>query len=207
MKKSFSLLELIFSLLLLTLLYSMFIPKNQINKLDEITSKLETYLNYARYKALVDNKYDEENDLWFKKRWTLKFFRCRSSVGGIYFSIYSDKNLSGHPSSIDSLKDPLTNKNIYSSNYCTESIENSKYVLLTKNYNISDIEMSCNSTDSLGQISFGSDGKVYSRLSNLENEENEYEIKESCLIKLIENGGKYKKIEIRGKTGYVRIEE
>lgn len=205
MKKSFSLLELIFSLLLLTLLYSMFIPKNQINKLDEITSKLETYLNYTRYKALVDNKYDEENDLWFKKRWSLKFFRCRSSVGGIYFSIYSDKNLSGHPSSIDSLKDPLTNKNIYSSNYCTESIENSKYVLLTKNYNISDIEMSCNSTDSLGQISFGSDGKVYSRLSNLENEENEYEIKEACYIKLIDKKENKKEIVVNPRTGLSKI--
>lgn len=112
MKKSFSLLELILTLLLLAILYTFFIPQFKINKLKELTNKIELYLSYTRLKALVDNQY-EDNVLWHKKRWTLKFFNCRESVGGIYFSIYSDKNLTGIPSSSDSLKDPLTNKNIY----------------------------------------------------------------------------------------------
>lgn len=174
MKKSFSLLEIIFTILLLALLYTIFIPKKQTNNFDDFINRMLIYMNYTRFQSLIDDKKDTQNELWAKKRWTIKFFRCRSDVGGIYYSIYSDKNLTGHVSIEDSLKDPLTNKNIYSSNYCEEKNENSKYVLLTKNFEITKVEVSCNSTNSLGQISFGNDGRVYSKLSNEINEEYEY---------------------------------
>lgn len=204
MKKSFSILEIILVLLLLAILYTSFIPKFNKSKIDEVSNRLVLYLKQTRYLSLLDNKYDDENDLWFKKRWTLKFLRCRESVGGFYYTIYSDKNNSGHPGSTDSLKDPLSNKNIYSSNYCEEKDENSKYVLLTKNYHITNIEVSCNETSSLGQLSFGNDGRVYSKLSNKENEENEYEIEENCIIKLQDKYGEKREIEISSKTGFTK---
>lgn len=207
MKKAFTLLELILIILLISVSITLVFPKNNKTKIDELTNTLNIYLNELRLKALIDNKYSFNETLWYKKRWTLKFFRCRSDVGGFYFSIYSDKNSSGHPSSEDSMKDPLTNKNIYSSNFCLENSENSKYVLLTKNFDIINIEVSCNQTSSLGQISFGNDGKVYSKLSNYENEENEYEIEESCIIKLTDKNNKKREIEVMNKTGYTRIKQ
>ncbi len=203
MKKSFTLLELILVIAIMSVLYTFFIPKQKINKLNELTNRINLYLSHIRYQALIDNKYDE-NSLWYKKRWTLKFFRCRQSVGGIYFSIYSDKNLSGHPSADDSMKDPLTNKNIYSSNLCKSTNENSKYVLLSKNYNVKDVQVSCNETNSLGQISFGNDGKVYSKLSNIEFESNKYEIKQSCFIKFIHENDEFEELIIFPTTGFTK---
>jgi hypothetical protein len=205
MKKSFSLLEIILTIVLIAFLYTLFIPKNKIDYLDEITNKIELYISYTRYKALIDDKYDLDDSLWHKKRWTIKFFRCRESVDGIYYSIYSDKNQTGHPSVEDTLKDPLTRKNIYSSNYCKENQSNSKYVLLTKKFGITDVKISCNNTTSLGQLSFGSDGKVYSRLSAYENESNEYEITEPCSIKFVYKDGKNKEIIIFPHTSYSKI--
>lgn len=205
MKKSFSLLEIILTIVLIAFLYTLFMPKNKIDYLNEITNKIELYISYTRYKALIDDKYDLDDSLWYKKRWTIKFFRCRESADGIYYSIYSDKNQTGHPSVEDTLKDPLTRKNIYSSNYCKENQLNSKYVLLTKNFGINDIQISCNSTTSLGQLSFGSDGKVYSRLSAYENESAEYEITEPCSIKFISKDGKDKEIIIFPQTSYSKI--
>ena len=205
MKKSISLLEIIIVIVLLSLLYVIFIPNNKINKLDEITNRLSLYLSYVRLKALIDNKYDDENALWHKKRWTIKFFRCRESEGGIYFSVYSDKNLTGHPSIEDSLKDPLTNKNIYSSNFCKENVKNSKYTLLTKSFDIVDVNISCNETTSLGQLSFGADGKIFSKLSNHENESTEYEVNDICKIKLISKDNKPKEIIIYPISGFSEI--
>ena len=205
MKKSFSLLEIILTISLISFLYLLFIPKNKINYLDEITNKIELYISYTRYKALIDDKFDSEDSLWHKKRWTIKFFRCRESVGGIYYSIYSDDNKTGIPSAEDSLKDPLSQKNIYSSNYCEENSSNSKYVLLTKFFEIVDVKLSCNDTTSLGQLSFGNNGKVYSKLSNYEYESNEYEIIEPCTLKLISKDGKSKEIVINPDTGYTII--
>lgn len=205
MKKSFSLLEIIVTISLIAFLYTVFLPKNKINYLDELVNRIELYISLTRQKALIDDKYDLVDKLWHKKRWTIKFFRCRESEGGIYYSIYSDKNNSGHPSIEDTLKDPLNGKNIYSSNTCKENNLHSKYVLLTKEFGITDVQMSCNSTTSLGQLSFGSDGKIYSRLSEKVNEENEYEITAPCSIKFIAKDGKNKEIILFPKTGYSNI--
>ena len=203
MKKSFTLLEIILCILLLSIISSFFIPKLNKSRIDEVTNMLVLYLKQTRYLSLVDNKYKEDDTLWFKKRWTLKFFRCRESVGGLYYSIYSDKNNSGHVSSEDSLKDQLTNKNIYSSNYCEEREENSKYVLLTKQYKIIDINVSCNKTSSLGQISFGNDGNIYTKLSNQENEESEYLLDEECIITLKDSFNEERRIKLNPISAYI----
>jgi hypothetical protein len=203
MKKSFTLLEIILCILLLSIISSFFIPKLNKSRIDEVTNMLVLYLKQTRYLSLVDNKYKEDDTLWFKKRWTLKFFRCRERVGGFYYSIYSDKNNSGHVSSEDSLKDPLTNKNIYSSNYCEEREENSKYVLLTKQYKIIDINVSCNKTSSLGQISFGNDGNIYTKLSNQENEESEYLLDEECIITLKDSFNEERRIKLNPISAYI----
>ena len=69
-----------------------------------------------------------------------------------------------------------------------------------------DVKLSCNDTTSLGQLSFGNNGKVYSKLSNYEYESNEYEIIEPCTLKLISKDGKSKEIVINPDTGYTKKE-
>lgn len=205
MKKSYSLLEIILTITLLAVLYKIFIPKFKINNLEELTNRISLYISFVRHKAFIDEKYNPNDTLWHKKRWTIKFFRCRNEEDGIYYSIYSDNNESGTPGENDSLKDPLTQKNIYSSNYCKENNSNSKYVLLTKNFGIKDVKVSCNETSSLGQLSFGADGKMYSKLTNNQNGALEYEITLPCSIKFISKDNKNKEIIINPKTGYSRI--
>lgn len=206
MKKSFSILELIIVISLLGFLYTQFLPKNKIDYLDEVTNRLSLYLSEVRYKALINDKFDLNDNRWYKKRWTLKFFRCSNEEDGIYYSIYSDYNESGTPGADDSLKDPLTQKNIYSSNQCKENNKNSKYVLLTKNFEIKDVKISCNETTSLGQLSFGSDGKIYSKLSANENEASKYEIAQPCSIKFISKENKSKEIILFPMTGYAKTQ-
>ena len=205
MKKSYFLLEIVITISLIAFLYTLFVPKNKINNLEELTNRISLYLSYVRFKALINDKFELDDNLWHKKIWTIKYLRCRESDDGIYYTIYSDKNKSGHPSAEDSIKDPLTRKNIYSSNYCKENNSNSKYVLLTKVFGIIDVNISCNETTSLGQLSFGSDGKVYSKLSNYENESNEYEIKEPCSIKFLQKDGKSSEVVIYPDTSYSKI--
>ncbi len=203
MKRAFSLVELIFTIFILILIAAFAKSKYTNNDLENAANKIILYLKQTRYQSLIDEKESKEETLWYKKRWTLKFFRCRRSEGGIYYSIYSDNNQTGHPNLEESLSDPLTNKKIYSSNKCKVTKETSKYVLLTKEYGIDNVEVSCNNTSSIGQISFGSDGKVYSKLSNYENQKNEYEIKNKCVIKLISQKQGIKEIYIEPRTGYV----
>ena len=154
----------------MSILSYIIIPNKNIDTLNIVTNKITIYLKQTRLQAFINDKYTSSDPLWHKQRWTLKFFRCKKSVGGLYYVIYSDTNKTGHPSASESLKDPLTNKNIYSSNNCNENSKNSKYVLLSKEYDIVDVHLSCNETSSIGQLSFGSDSRVYSKLSNKHNE-------------------------------------
>ncbi|WP_419774133.1 type II secretion system protein [Halarcobacter sp.] len=204
MKNSFSILELILVLFILSLVITTFYFKPYENKLLDATNRIELYLKQTRYQSLIDNKENKEDSLWFRKRWTFKFFNCANDKG-IYYVIYSDENKQGHPNENESLLDPLTKKRVYSSNSCEYDENRSKYVLLTKEFDVIDTNITCNSTKGLGQLSFGNDGKVYSRLSTHENRSEDYEIKNSCYIELINKLGQKKSIKIEPNTAFIGI--
>lgn len=205
--KALTLIELVFVLFLLSLLSYFIIPKIKNKDLQSATSRLVLYLKQTRYQAMINDMYSLDDELWHKKRWSLKFFSCNKNVEGIYYIIYSDTNKTGKIKKTHTLKDPLSKKHIYAFHTCKETKDSSKYVLLTKEFNIIDVKVSCNSTKSLGQISFGSDGKVYSKLSNTKGEHYKYEIKKPCEIKLVHKNGDTQSIMIENNTGYVYIKE
>ena len=68
MKKSFSLLEIVLTILLISFIYTIFLPKNRINYIDEVTTRMQLYISYVRYKALIDDKFNSEEPLWHKKK-------------------------------------------------------------------------------------------------------------------------------------------
>jgi len=205
MKKAFSLLEVILVITILSAIVGFYIKKQDDSSLENAANRILLYLKQARYQSLIDNKNDENDSLWHKKRWTLKFLRCNKNIGGLYYSVYSDENKTGQVSLDEALADPLNGKKIYSTNRCEYRDNTSKYVLLTKEFGIKDVDISCNSTTSLGQISFGNDGKVYSKLSAYDNQSDEYEINSTCIIKLIDEQNNFIDVQIEANTGFAHI--
>ncbi|MEA3314414.1 MAG: type II secretion system protein [Campylobacterota bacterium] len=190
--------ELIFTIILISIIIILSTPKNNLSKLNLARDKILINLSYTRYIAHIDDKFDIEDNEWDKKRWTLKFQNCSSSVGGLYYVIYSDKSGgTAHFKKEDCLKEPLTNKYLYSNSDCVASDDESKYILLTKEYGIDKVEVSCNTTTSIGQISFGYDGKIYSQLGK-----DIKEILEPCEIKFYDNNSSVS-IKIYPKTGFI----
>jgi len=104
-----------------------------------------------------------------------------------------------HFKKTDTLKDPLNSKYLYS-NGCRKDLLNdkSKYVLLTKEYGITKISTNCNTTSTIGQISFGFDGKIYSQLGT-----NIKEIQNQCVIKLFNEKEESISIAVEPYTGYI----
>lgn len=176
------------------------IPKQQISKLNLAADKIILYLNYTRYIAHIDNKFAIDDLEWKRKRWTLKFLNCENTIGGLYYNVYSDMHGStAHFKKSDTLKDPLNSKYLYS-NACRDDILNdkSKHVLLTKEYGITDVNVNCNTTSTIGQISFGFDGKIYSQLGT-----NIKEIQNQCIIKLFNEKNEFISIAVEPYTGYI----
>lgn len=202
-KKGFSLLELIFVIILIGIISSFFVFKNIDSSLDEASKRLVLYLKYTRYQALIDDKFDKDDDEWFRKRYSFRLRRCSNDTG-LYYTIHSDTNKNGYISKSETLKDPLSDKYIYSSNTCEEVSSNSKYVLLTKNFDIQSVDVSCNETSSLGMIVFGNDGKIYSRFDDID--ALNYEINEPCNITLYDKNNNNKTIVVVPNTGYIYLQ-
>ncbi len=203
MKKSFTILELIIVLLLISLLYTSFIPKTNTNNIHELKNRLILQLKYLRYKALTDDKFDNSEPLWHKRRWTFKIFNCDKNKDGVFYLMYTDLNMKGHASSDETLKDPLSNKYIFSGRQCIPNNSNSKYVLLSDHFNVKEISATCKSTKSIVQISFGNDGNVYSRLSTEDNDIARYKLEDKCIIKIIDSDSNKIDITVENKTGFI----
>ncbi len=157
------------------------------------------YLQYTRYISFIDDKYEYNNLEYKKKLWTLKFQNCSKNIGGLYFVIYSDNDIStAHFKKTDCLKDPLTNKYMYSNNDCNANQDESKYILLTKQYGIKKVYLSCNTTSTIGQISFNSNGSIYSSLGS-----DPQEIIKRCYLYLYDKNDHNITITIEPKTGYI----
>ena len=200
-KNAFSLLEMLFVIALLSIFIITTFPNLKQNKLNLAIEKLNLYIKYTRYIATI-NQFDPTKEDWQKQLWTIKIQRCRESVGGIYFTIYSDKDKDGHIDKIETLKDPITKKYLYSSNLCdNDSDTNNRYVLLTDTYDVTDATISCNDTTSIGQISFDQFGNVYSNLNNL----NEYKLVNNCTITLYNEDNESQTINIIAGSGYSKV--
>ena len=205
--RSFTLIEIIFILILLSIILTFTIPSNQLSKIDLAKEQLITHLKYTRYIAMLDNKYYYNDDLWYKKLWNMKFLNCNKDVGGIYYVIYSNTinpnrwNISKK----ETLIDPFTNNYIYSSSRCEQDslYDKSKYVLLSNYYDIKDIKISCNDTSSLGQIYFDNNGSAYSYIDNDYSKFTDNKIKNNCIITLIDSNNNERNITIEAYTGYI----
>ncbi|MCJ8325820.1 MAG: type II secretion system GspH family protein [Campylobacterales bacterium] len=200
-KNAFTLLELIFVISILFIVLSFIKVKNYNTDLVSAQNTVLSNLKLIRYQALIDNKYSLTEKKWFKKQWTFKFRRCGKDIGGFYYLVYTDENMGGKANHNESLKDPLSNKYLYSTWKCKQTQKNSKYVLLTELYNIESVNVSCRKNDSLGKFSFSYDGKVFSSLSN---QSDMYIIKNDCEIKLNHKNGD-SSIIIINKNGYTYI--
>ena len=196
---AFSLIEIIMAISLLAIIAATVVSKQNIPKLQLAVDKISLYLNYTRYIALIDEKFDIEDSEWERKRWSLKFQKCTNTNDGMYFVVYSDMSgNTAHYKKEETLRDPLNQKYLYSNYDCEPSDDESKNILLKKEYGIEKVEVSCNTTSTIGQVSFSSDGKIYSQLGT-----DIKEINETCTIKLFDKDDNYKTIAIEPKTGFV----
>ncbi len=202
MKRGSSLLEWIIIISIVGILTTQAIPKNNLSKIKLAKNQILLHLKYTRYIAMLDNKYDSEDPMWFKKRWNVKFENCDKDVAGVFYMIYSDEDKNGYVKKVESLKDPLTNNYIYASNCKKDSLyDKSSFVLLTQKYGVDRVDISCNHTrETIGLLSFGIDGNVY---SDFDIDDEKYKIDEKCIITLQNKQNESETIIIHPNSGFI----
>lgn len=99
MKKAFTMLELIFVIVIMGVLTAYIVPNTQRNPLQEAAVQIASHLRYTQHLAMTDDRYnpnrrDTANDvIWFKDRWQLVFSSSEFTGGEDVwaYTIFSDR--------------------------------------------------------------------------------------------------------------------
>ena len=107
MKKAFTLLELVFTIVIIGILAANMIPNIKTNSIQEAGIQLVSHIRYTQHLAMVDDKYDKDNDEWYKARWQLKFSIGEDTNNKYSYVIFSDTSGSGNPDPHEVAVNPL----------------------------------------------------------------------------------------------------
>lgn len=160
MKKAFTMIELVFVIIVIGILAAVIIPRVQTNPLQEAAIQLVSDIRYTQHLAMVDDRYSLTNPIWFKERWQLKFSKVGGSDHEWAYAIFSDKDsgsgYDGNPNAIETATNPLNpSKKLtggYSGTIEYDDPDASNKLNLGNSYGVKDIDM-------LGGCAISDDGK------------------------------------------------
>jgi prepilin-type N-terminal cleavage/methylation domain-containing protein len=161
MKKAFTLLELIFVIVVIGILAAVIVPNTHRSPLREAAVQLISHIRYTQHLAMVDDKFDSADANWYKKRWQMKFSKVGGSDNLWAYAIFSDANADGNPNASETAANPMnTAKKLtggYSGTIEYGDVDATNKLNLGHKYGITNIYMTggCNITnDGKKRISF-----------------------------------------------------
>ncbi|MFA5454650.1 MAG: prepilin-type N-terminal cleavage/methylation domain-containing protein [Sulfurimonas sp.] len=152
MKKAFTMMELIFVIVVIGILAAVVIPRTGSNKLNEAAIQVVSHIRYTQHLAMVDDKFDTGDSVWYKKRWQIVFSTDDSYADNKpSYSIFYDKDADG---TVD--QSELAKNNLDQSRYLTGGLTGYSALNITnpstfigtsalnigKSYGITDITLS-----------------------------------------------------------------
>ncbi len=218
-KYAFTMLELVFVIVVIGILSAVMLPKIFGNKdnLYLAAHQLVSDIRYTQHLAMIDDQFDASDSTWFKKRWQLRFSKTAGSDNHWSYTIYSDKDADGVPDASEIATSQLDKSKKLTGGYSAGTIpysssKASKELNLGHKYSISDITMSGGcaiNNDGKKIISFDHTGRPIAGPIHVGTVTAPYFgiklIKSTCKIDLKTTNGDSLTVAIEPETGYVHI--
>ncbi len=108
-KRAFTLIELVFVIIVAGILAATMIPRFTRDNLQEAADQVMSHLRYTKHLAMIDDKFSTIDPKWFKSRWQMKFSKNSGSDNKLAYTIFSDwkGNHTGNPDKDEIAKNPL----------------------------------------------------------------------------------------------------
>ncbi len=90
MKKAFTLLELVFVIIVVGVLSAILITRTERSPLQEAAVQLLSDIRYTQHLAIIDDKFDALDSNWYQKRWQIMFGKNVNSNNQWAYTIFSD---------------------------------------------------------------------------------------------------------------------
>ena len=214
MKKAFTLLEMVFIIVVVGILAAILVPKTERNPLEEAAVQLLSDIRYTQHLAIVDDKFDAQDARWYKKRWQILFGINVNSDKQWAYTIFSDTSgtSTGDANEIEIAINPMNpNQRMTggytgakSLDYNDASFVGMEKLNLGNSYGIDDMDFSCGQRLAFDHIGRPMRGDQ-STMSGAYHAGTDRLLKEKCVITL-KKGTKHVAINVEPETGYVSID-
>ena len=217
MKKAFTLLELVFVIVVIGILAALILPRTKTNPVQEAAVQVLSHIRYTQHLALVDDKYNSNDTQWYKARWQIVFGNNNKYANyKPAYTIFSDSGAySGDPKESEIALNPQNPNQILTGgynntaalNYNNAGFKGMKQLNLGEKYGITNVSFNggCNiglriSFDYLGRPFTGDQHTMTGPYSAL----TPRLITSDCNI-ILTDGTETATIQISPETGYAKI--
>ena len=190
--RAFTMIELIFIIVVVGILAAVAVPRIERNGLIEAADQLSSHIRYTQQLAMNDNKFNANDGNWHRKAWRIEF------SGNGYF-IYSDRDASGTSGNGEYAVDPMNpTKVLAPSGVGTDTTNQNRKLDLGNTYSITNITLG-GGCDEENHIMFDFKGRP------MADDENLYGglYTAACTITLTNEAGQTATIYVQPETGYV----
>ncbi|MBP1679960.1 MAG: N-terminal methylation [Proteobacteria bacterium] len=203
MKKAFTMLELVFVIVIVGILSYFVSSSFQRNPLREAADQVVSHIRYTQHLAMMDDKFDPNDATWYEKRWQIRFPHT-TILGEVihYYEVFRDENKQGNSNLNEEAVDPLTGKTIGDGVTAVAAIPDDSLVNLTKKYGITAVNGTCVIGGAYRTIAFDNIGRPY--LDVYTGPYSNILLANDCNITLVNPDGNVT-ITVTKETGYTYI--
>lgn len=196
---AFTMLELIFVIVVLGILSALAMPRLDRDLRQEAKDNLLSAIRYTQHLALIDDKTDPNDGNWQRKLWMIQFVQFG---GKLRYRIGADTNGGGAIDKVEAAIDPINGKYIYNNSTSLQSDE-SPNIFLGKKYGIDSLSLSGGCTSQ--HIAFDNLGRPFSGITTATNDYSKYMTSDCSMTFGFESSDISDLIiTISKETGYVR---
>ena len=228
-KRAFTMIELIFVIVVIGILAAIMIPKLNRNASREAANQILTHIRYTQHLAMQDDKYENfisnQSKPWFKLRWGITFNEtslkeCSIDKPGVKtwkYSVFFDKSVNGNINSESEVANDIYKSGKllsggWSSGIVTETTckKWNKELNLGKRFGITSVDFKdgCSGMQTINFDEMGRPMKVVSVTKN-RGAKRPYDrlLKKDCKITITDKRGNQTIITIEKESGFASIKE
>jgi len=203
---AFTMLELVFVIVVLGILAALAIPRLDRDLRQEAADNILSAVRYTQHLALLDNRHTFNSNVWQKSFWTIRF-----QADGSFYTISSNIDYNLNVDQNEAAIDPANGKLFYSNDSIIDANE-SKNIFLNHNYGIDTVDFSncqntANGVNTSSHIAFDYMGRPHKGMYNTAANDYRTVMNSDCSIrfKFIDTSINDIVVTIKKETGYASI--
>ncbi len=204
---AFTLLELVFVIVILGIIASLAIPRLDRDLKQEAADTILSHIRYTQHLALSDNKHKFNKRKWQRAFWEITFESC--SGGDLFIGVGTDMDYAGDTDRNEAATDPANGKpmfwlNTSSCGYDDDTTAASDTIFITKKFGISSVSAK-GGCAGLKHIGFDYLGRPHVSFSGSKEPDNSSYMSSECAFTFTMSDGDTFDISIQSETGYASI--